>query len=77
MKKQETTIRTIVHIEKRKDGSTRTPLKADGEHGCSGRVSSSCSTNATLGVPCVKSMVIHVRHERGKNDVVVTVSTVN
>ena len=70
-------IRKMLNIEKSKDWETRTPLIVDGENGSAGRGSNYCSTNGTLGVLCVKSMVIHVKHERRKNDVVVTVSPVS
>ena len=36
---------TTKHTYKTKDWVTRTPLKTGGELRCSGRVSSSCSTN--------------------------------
>jgi len=35
--------RSTKHTHKTKDRVTRTPLKTGGEHGSSGRVSSSCS----------------------------------
>ena len=37
--------RSTKHTHKAKDRVTRTPLKPDGKLRCSGRVSSSCSTN--------------------------------
>jgi hypothetical protein len=40
--------RSTKHIYKTKDRLTRTPLKTGGELRCSGKVSSSCSTNQTL-----------------------------
>ena len=39
--------RSIKHTFKTKDRVTRTPLKTGGEHRCSGRVSSFCSTSGT------------------------------
>jgi hypothetical protein len=44
---------------------TRTPLKSGGELGCSGRVSSSCSTSGTRRVNLVTNPVIS--HELGKD----------
>ena len=43
---------------KTKDRVTRTPLKTAGEFGCSGRVSSSCSTSGTRRVNLVTNPVI-------------------
>ena len=50
---------------KTKDLVTRTPLKAEGERKCPGRVGSSCSTNDTSRVSLVTSPVIS--HEWGKD----------
>jgi hypothetical protein len=41
--------------EKTKDRVTRTPQKTGGELGCSGKVSSACSTSGTCRVTLVKS----------------------
>ena len=41
-----------------KDGRTQTPLKTGGEHRCSGRVGSSCSTSGTLRVTLIASTKI-------------------
>ena len=50
--------RSTKHIYKTKDRVTRTPLKTGGELGCSGRVSSSCSTSDIRRVNLVTSPVI-------------------
>jgi hypothetical protein len=49
------------HIYKTKDRVTRTPLKTGGELGCSGRVSSACSTSDTRRVNLVTNPAI--RHQ--------------
>ena len=46
--------RSTKHTYKTKDRVTRTLLKTGGELGCSGRVSSSCSTSDTHRVNLVK-----------------------
>jgi len=45
------------HTHKAKDRATRTTLKTGGELGCSGRVSSSCSTNGTRRVNLVTNLI--------------------
>ena len=50
--------RSTKHAYKTKDRVTRTPLKTGGELGCSGGVSSSCSTSGTRGVNLVTNPVI-------------------
>ena len=45
-----------IHIKL--DRVTRTPLKTEGELGCSGRVSSSCSISGTRRVDLVTNPVI-------------------
>jgi hypothetical protein len=57
--------RSTKHTYKTKDRVTRTPLKAEGELRCSGRVNSSCSTTDTRRVNLVTNPVIN--HERGKD----------
>ena len=57
---------------KTKDRVTRTPLKTGGEHMCSGRVGSSCSTSDTRRVNLVANPV--VSHERGKDREVLMIS---
>jgi hypothetical protein len=42
--------RSIKYTHKTKDRVARTPLKTEGELGCSGRISSSCSTSGTRRV---------------------------
>ena len=49
--------RSTKHTYKTKDRVTRTPLKTGGEHRCSGRVSSSCSTSDTRRVNIVTNPV--------------------
>ena len=61
--------RTNIHT---KDRVTWTPLKNGGELGCSGRVSSSCSTSGTCHVNLVTNPVIS--HEWGKDREVLTTS---
>jgi len=50
--------RSTKHTYKTKDRVTRTPLKTGNELGCSGRVSSSCSTSGTRRVNLVTNPVI-------------------
>ena len=50
--------RSTKHTHKTKYRVTRTPLKTGGELRCSGRVSSSCSTNGTRRVYLVTNPVI-------------------
>jgi hypothetical protein len=50
--------RSTKHTYKTKDRVTRTPLKAEGELRCSGRVSSSCSNSGTPRVNLVTNAVI-------------------
>jgi hypothetical protein len=50
--------RSTKHTYKTKDRVTRTPLKTGGELGCSGRVSSSCSTSSPRRVNLVTNPVI-------------------
>ena len=57
--------RSTKHTRKTKDRVIRTPLKTGDELRCSGRVSSSCSTNDTRRVNIVTNPVI--RHEWGKD----------
>ena len=64
--------RSTKHTHKTKDLVTRAPLKTGGELGCSGRVTSSCSTSDTLRVNLVTNPVIS--HERGKDRRVFTTS---
>ena len=56
--------RSTKHTHKTKDWVTRTPLKTGGELRCSGRVSSSCSTNGTSRVDLIANPVI--THAWGK-----------
>jgi hypothetical protein len=66
--------RSTKHTHKTKYRVTRTPLKTGGELRCSGRVSSSCSTNGTHRVYLVTNSVIS--HEWGKDrEVVITSGT--
>jgi hypothetical protein len=58
--------------QKTTDRTTRTPLKAGSELGCSGRVGSSFSTSGTRRVNLVPNPVIS--HERGKDREVFTTS---
>jgi hypothetical protein len=52
--------RSTKHTHKTKDRLTRTPLKPRGELGCSGKVSSSCSTSGTHRINIVtKPMISH------------------
>ena len=51
--------RSTKHTHKTKDWVTRTPLKIGGELRCSGRVSSSCSTNGTRHVYCIVSTIVY------------------
>jgi hypothetical protein len=60
------------HTYKTKDRVTRTPLKSLGELRCSGRVSSSCSTNGTRCVNLVTNPVIS--REWGKDQEVLATS---
>ena len=53
-----------------KDRATRTPLKTGVDLGCSGRVSSSCSTCCKCRLTVVTNPVIS--HERGKDREVLT-----
>ena len=46
------------HTYKTKDRVIRTPLKTGGELGCSGSISSSCSTSGTRRVKLVTNPVI-------------------
>ena len=56
MKKDKMTINGLQNItHETKDRVTRTPLKPGGELGCSGRVSSSCSTSVNLVTNMVTS----------------------
>jgi hypothetical protein len=64
--------RSTKHTYKTKDRVTRTPQKTGGELMCSGRVSSSCSTNGIRGVNLVTNPVIS--HEWGKDREVFTTS---
>ena len=64
--------RSTKHTYKTKDRITRTPLKTGGEHMCSSRSSSSCSTSNTCRVNLVRNPVIS--HERGKDREVLTTS---
>jgi hypothetical protein len=64
--------RSTKHTYKTKDRVTRTSLKIGGEHRCSRRVSSSCSTSDTRRVNLVTNPVIS--HERGKDQEVFTTS---
>ena len=57
--------RSTKHTHKTKDRVTRTSLKPGGERRCSGRVSSSCSTNGTRRIDLVTNPVIS--HEWGKD----------
>ena len=57
--------RSTKHTHKTKDRETRTPLRTEGELGCSGRVGTSCSTSGTGRVNLVTRPVIS--HERGKD----------
>jgi len=59
-------------IYKTKDRVTRTPLYTRGDPGCSGRVSSSCSTSGACRVPVLKfnSKVI----ERDKFDTLILIN---
>ena len=50
--------RSTKHTYKPKDRVIRTPLKTGGELGCSGRVSSSCSTSGTRRVNLVTNLAI-------------------
>ncbi len=50
--------RSTKPTHKTTDRVTRTPLKTGGELGCSGRVSSSCSTSDTRRVNLVTNPVI-------------------
>jgi hypothetical protein len=54
--------RSTKHTHKTKDWVTRTPLKTRGELGCSGRVSSSCSTSDTCRVNLVTNPVTLLRY---------------
>ena len=63
-------LQNITH--KTKDRVTRTPLKTVCKFGCSGRISSSCSTSGTRRVTLVTNLVIS--HERGKDRKVFTKS---
>jgi hypothetical protein len=56
--------------QKTKDRATRTPLKTEDDLGCSGRVSSSCSTCGTRRVIIAANPVISP--ERGKDRIVIT-----
>jgi len=56
--KQKNKQRSTRHTYKTKDQVTRTPLKTGSELGCSGRVSSSCSTSDTRRVSLVTNPVI-------------------
>jgi hypothetical protein len=49
--------RSTKHTHKTKDWVTRTPLKTEGEHRCSGRVSISCSTSDTRHVNLVTNPI--------------------
>ena len=64
--------RSTKHTLKTKDWVTRTPLKTGGELGCSGRVSSPCSTSDTRRVNLVTNPVIS--REWGKDREVFTTS---
>jgi hypothetical protein len=55
-KRSNNDLQSITH--KTKDRVTRTPLKTDGELGCTGKVSSSCSTCGTQRVTLVTNSVI-------------------
>ena len=50
--------RSTKHAYKTKDRVTRAPVKIGGDLGCSGRVSSSCSTGGTRRVNLVTNPVI-------------------
>jgi hypothetical protein len=50
--------RSTKHTHKTKGRVTRTPLKTRGELGCSGKVSSSCSTSGTHRINIVTQPVI-------------------
>jgi hypothetical protein len=54
------------HTHKTKARVTRTPLKTGGELGCSGRVSSSCSTSGTHRVNLVTNPVISQEWGKGR-----------
>jgi hypothetical protein len=56
--KQKDKQRSTKHTYKTKDQVTRTPLKTGSELGCSGRVSSSCSTSDTRRFSLVTNPVI-------------------
>jgi hypothetical protein len=71
-KVQKDTQRSTKHTYKSKDRVTRTPLKTEGELGCSGSVSSYCSTSDTRRVNLTTNPVIS--HERGKDREVFTTS---
>ena len=58
--------RSAKHTYKTKDRVTRTPLKSGVELGCSGRVSSSCSTSDTRRVNLVTNLVITVCNKTRK-----------
>jgi len=60
------------HTHKTKDRVARTPLKTGGELGCSGSVSSSCSTSDTRRVNLATNPVIS--HWRRKDREVFTTS---
>ena len=64
--------RSTKHTYKTKDWVTRTPIKTGDELGCSGRVSSSCSTSGTCRVNLVANLV--VSRESGKDQEVFTTS---
>jgi len=57
-KEQKDKQRSTNHTHKTKDRVTRTPLKIEGELGCSGRVSSSYSTSGTRRIYPVTNPVI-------------------
>ena len=63
-KVQEDKQRSTKHTHKTKDRVTRTPLKTEGVFGCSGRISSSCSTSGTGRVTLLTNPMIS--HEWGK-----------
>ena len=58
--------------QKTNDRTTRTPLKIEGELGCSGMVSTSCSTSGTCRVTLVKNPLIS--HEWWKDREVLMIS---
>ena len=64
--------RSTKHAYKTKDRVTWTPLKFGGELGCSGRVSSSCSTSGTRRVNLITNPVHVISSEWGKDREVFT-----